>query len=474
MLIDLGAVYRTLKNLIVKELAQHGAGVVTTTAAPPDRVPDEDNTISIYLFHLMESPESKNFPPLRGSGPVPVQQAPMGLILQYIITVIHTANSIPEENTLREQKLLGFVARTIHDFPVVTPQTKIDNEDVLDDELALQKNSIELILRPAPKEETISFWATEQQKVSRLSLFVEARVLMLEPKPPLTLPGIVLSVGEFVFPGTGPQLTDSRNPIWFRPPTEPDFRVVQASPARVALFPTADPPINPEPPAPPVPGGVDDSVVLDNDLITLRGVGLRPGRPTLLLRRGDFSIRVPLDLPAPTNAAWQFDVQSSSLSFRVRRQLRGALGASEVLSDVLLVPGLYSARLSLRDDRLQGMARTSNVVAFTVTPQIARVAATATPNTYTLTIVADYLLDTGIEIDLSIAGLALQRVSPTAPPNTLVEGAFEVTGASSIDFMLPATLLPPASVPSPDHPLAVRLVVDGATATPAWLTEVAP
>jgi hypothetical protein len=460
MLLDIGAVYRTLKSLIVKELAQHGATLVNTTAAPPDRVPDEDNTISIYLFHLIESPESKNFPPLRGGGAVPVQQAPMGLILQYIITVIHTANSIPEQNTLLEQKLLGFVARTIHDFPVITPQTTIAGDnDILDSELKLQKNSLELILRPAPKEETISFWATEQQKVSRLSLFVEARVVMLEPKPPETLPGIVLSVGEFVFPGTGPQLTGSRNAIWFKPPTSDSFRAVEASPARVALFPTVDPA---------VPAELEDAVVLENDHITLQGVGLRPGRPSLLLRRGDFSIRVPLDLAPPTNAAWEFDVQSSSLSFRVRRQLRGALGSSDVLSDVLLVPGSYSARLTLHDARFQGMPRSSNVVAFTVTPQIAEVAATATTNRYTLTIVADYLSDAGIEIDLFVAGVALQQAT------TLVAGAFQVTGASTITFMLPATLLPPAPVPSPTTPLAVRLVVNGATATPAWLTEVAP
>ena len=80
MLIDLGSVYRTLKNLLVKELAEHGAGVVHTTAAPPDRVPDEDNTISIYLFHMVESPESKNFPPLTRRDHIGLVVAALGTI----------------------------------------------------------------------------------------------------------------------------------------------------------------------------------------------------------------------------------------------------------------------------------------------------------------------------------------------------------------------------------------------------------
>src|SRR5262249_55988603 len=159
--------------------------------APPDR-PSQPNLVSVYLFHVIETPESKNFPPLRGTGPVPVQQAPMHLVLQYIVTALNDSGTDnPDDDTLAEQKFIGFIARAVHAFPLITAATMIDGHQILDQELVLQKSSIELILRPAPKEESVAFWGTEQTKVTRLSLFVEARVFILEPKPPAVLPGIV-------------------------------------------------------------------------------------------------------------------------------------------------------------------------------------------------------------------------------------------------------------------------------------------
>jgi hypothetical protein len=464
MLTDLASVTRTLKELFQRELATQGATIVAT-AAPPDR-PSQNNLVSVYLFHVIESPESKNFAPLRGTGPVPVQQAPMHLILQYIVTALHDSGTDnPDGDTLTEQKFVGFIARAVHDFPVINANTTIGGVPILDDELVRQKSTIEIILRPAPKEESVAFWGTEQTKVTRLSLFVEARVFILEPKPPVLLPGIVLSVGQFIFPGTGPQLSASRNTIAFRlpPSVGSGLQTVTAAPARVALFPNVDPPTTP------APGGFDPAV-LDNDRVTLEGAGLTPGRPTLFLQRADFSVKVPLAPPLAENAAWQFEVLSSSITFRVRRTVRAFLGNATGLSDVLLVPGIYTARVNLDDDRFQGHPRGSNAIAFAVTPQIASVgpAVPAATNTYTLQILADYLADPNLRIDIGIGGSALVPRLTTDP--TLPDGKFEIVDGSTLRFKLPTGTTPPSAV----NPLPVRLMVNDATATPAWLVTGAP
>src|SRR5215468_11017925 len=114
VLLDLGAVTRTLKNLITQELVTNGlVPSINVTAAPPDPEQSQPNLVSIYLFHVVESPEFRNLPPESGGSglPVPVQQAPMGVIMQYIISVLHRATDDLDADTLTEQKLLGFVAR---------------------------------------------------------------------------------------------------------------------------------------------------------------------------------------------------------------------------------------------------------------------------------------------------------------------------------------------------------------------------
>jgi hypothetical protein len=462
MLTDMGAVTRTIKTLIEKEVALQGT-TVTTTAAPPDR-PSANNLVSVYLYHVIETPESRNFEPARGTGPVPVQQAPLHLALQYIITVLHDSGTDNlDSDTLTEQKLIGFVARALHDFPAITKNTTSGGVIVMDQDLALQNAIIELILRPATKEESVTFWSAEQTRVARLSLFVEARVFVLEPKPPAFLPGIVLSVGEFIFPGSGPQLSGSHNAVAFRVPPSvgSTLQIVTASPARVALFPVDDPPVLP------TLGGVELQA-LDNDLVTLEGVGLTPGRPTLILQRSDFVVRIPLqpNPPLSQNDTWDFEVRSTSVAFRVRRQARGFSGTDTSLSDVLLVPGIYTARVNLDDDRFQGHPRGSNDTAFAVTPQIASVAPEipATPGNYILSIVADYLEDDAVQIDLGIGGNSL--VERAAADASLLDGKFEVVDGSTVRFRLPTGATPPSA----DRPLTVRFVVNGATATPAWLT----
>ncbi|HVV50233.1 MAG TPA: Pvc16 family protein [Polyangia bacterium] len=476
MATDLGGVSRTLNALITQALAADGQAATVTYVAP-DVAVTMNNLVSVFLFHVVESPEFKNLPPVSGSGPVPIQQAPMGLILQYMISVLHSSNTEnPDGDALTEQKMIGLIARAIHDYPAITTKTTIQTT-ILDPALALQNNTIEFNLRPATIEEQFAFWSTQRERVVRLSLFVEARVLVMEPQPPVTFPGIVLSVGSFVFPGAGPQLADSRGVTWFQPPVAGmDLQSVAANPARATLLPRIarnNPPtplevqaaadlaaLQAQDPVPP------HDRLLQNAVVTLDGEGLTPGDLSLVLQKDQLEIII--DPTDPGNAAWQVEVTGSSLQFTVHRNVIAQTAPGAAPGDVLLAPGSYVARVLLADPRFDGKPRGSNEIAFTLVPQILAVgpATPAATNTYTLQIAGDYFTDAGADIDLAVNGSALTEITS----GTLAAGQFIVAGPGLLTFMLPST----APTPGASTPLAVRLVVNGANGTPAWLTQGAP
>lgn len=473
---DLASVSRTLSNLIVTNLSPNFApGTVSVTFAPPDATGAANNLISAFLYHVVESPELKNAPPVSGTGPVPIQQAPMGLICQYLISVVHDSGTAePSTDAETEQFMIGLIARTIHDYPVITPSTTILGTPILDGKLVSQSNSIEFNLRPATSEEQFAFWATQREKVVRLSLFVEARVVVLEPLPPVTFPGIVLSVGNFVFPGTGPQLADSRSVTWFLPPLAgATLTAVPANPARAAMLPRT-PRTNPPSTPQDIQAQTDlndlkaqDPRLVLNAQVTLDGEGFTPGQLLLVLSQDQLTLVI--DPADPGNVDWQITATGTTVQFSVHRNVIAQTTPDAVPSDVLLVPGSYVATVRLVDPRFDGKPRSSNETAFTVGPQILTVGATvgpgAGPNVYTLRIAGDYFTDPGIDIDLAVNGTALTQITT----GTLVAGQFIVADAGDLTFMLPTG----APTPAPSTPLAVRLVVNGTNGTPAWLMEAA-
>ncbi|HEX9297823.1 MAG TPA: Pvc16 family protein [Polyangiaceae bacterium] len=478
MLTNLGDVTETLKTVISETLRFDGVTQVVVTALPPDtEFAGPAAVVSVHLFHVTESPEFKNRVTSSALGPIPIQHAPMGLILQYAITVFTPAVSDPlvDDSALKQHRIIGVISRALHDFPLITEKTSLKfspTEEVffLDPQLD-RKTKLELILRPAPMEETLNFWSTEDKRVPRLMLFVEARIVVLEPKPPQFAPGIVLSVGQFVFTSSEPQLVNTRSVVRFKPPGAlSEVREVRASPARPALF-DADgsaaladlAAISPD--------------LLENNRLFIDGTGLGPGRRFLLLRIGGSTVKLALDQPVveqpADNVQWQFSATSSQVSLRVFRNVVDVLGTA-----ILILPGLYGVRVLVEDDRVgdRPRPRTSNELSFMVTPQIRSVQVTAL-RTYELRIVGDYLVGSTTdvatrEIEFSVAGSVLTRRTTAG---ALASGEFRVVDSgpdkgARIDFVLPTD----APAPSEANPLAVRLVVNGATATPAWITAEAP
>lgn len=448
MLVNISLVTEALKTLIRAHLDARFDAEVTTTAAAPSSSQSGTNIVNVHLFHVVEDPHYKNFPAPFVHGDFPIRQTPLALILQYAVTAF-TDSSDEDTSAMTQQALLGYIAKTIHDFPVLTDATVAGDPPVQVFPLLLRNrnNRIELILRPATVEDSITFWSAQQESLTRLSLYVEARVLMMEPETPEQVAGIVLRVGNFVFPSAAPELTRSRSVQTFTPPIAgAPPQEVRFSPARVAMF--DDPP--------------DPAVPPENNLLFLDGTGFSPGRRFLMLRRQGLTARVDLDQPAsaqpPVNQAWEFRVTPTGVSMRVRRRL-----FDQQIGDVIqLVPGTYGARIVLEDDRQPDVVpRSSNELAFSIVPQIQSVVNTGA-DTYSLTIVSDYLTNTALEIELSLGKRFLRRTTAAPGP-----GEFQITSGSTLSFVRPTPL--PGEDPEP-LPLAVRLVVDGAIATPAWIT----
>lgn len=487
MLTNISSVTETLKKLIKNGLIFNGEpqSQFSVSAAPPDANFGTLSTrfISVYLFHVLESPEFKNYPPIGGTSRVPVQQAPLGMILQYIITVVSPQpdDGIDTEATT-QQRLLGSIARILHDYPAVTDKTQIDiggtdSPFILDPELRGNDAALHFILRPAPMEETINFWSAQDVSVPRLSLFVEARVVILEPKPPEIAPGIVLSVGQFLFTSGEAQLVRSRSTLSFVPPSPPvpgppQARSVVTSPARVAVFDasgsdTLTELVN-------RPGVLDVDKLLENNRVTFEASGLGPGKRTLVLENPSRSLRIALDDVAAANVDWQIAMTAAGVSLRVFEQVTDVEGAVRTV-----LPGLYTARVIILDDRLGDAARprSSNEVAVSIVPQVLSVVATSTADVYDLTLVTESLT-TSSKIELSVGGRALAKTTGTSPgvgQYVVIFGDPLGTPPTRtvIRFGLPyddPSAVPPVVLePTTEQPLAIRLLVDGATATPEWV-----
>ncbi len=448
MLIGLSGVTETLQNLIHSGVYEAAGFNVSTSAAPPDTSPVGE--LSVHLFHVMESPDFKNHPPTRGRSDSPVQQAPMALILQYVLSVREQSEEL---NHLAIQDLFGYVARVLHDYPVVDSSLILTNptsDPVAEPVLASSMfgQPIEFVLRPARMEETISFWGSEQNTMPRVSLFVEARVAVLEPTLPTVIPGRVYSIGGGVVASMGPQLFSGLSELTFALPvrTGREQETLTASPPRPSLIDSR--------------GSDPGGEASDNSFVEFRAQGLAPTR-SIVVAGEDVSVRAAID-GTSDNTAWEFDVGPDRLSFRVRETLRGEKLGEAGLQDVPVFPGAYSIRVLQRDERLGGLRLTSNSCPLTIIPQTLGISGTTER---VLSVQGQYLHTLADdEVALMIDDHVYSRVANTA---TLQPGEFFVIldgTDTSVHFVLRGD-----AVPAVETPIAVNLLVRGVPATPEWL-----
>jgi hypothetical protein len=467
-LTDIARVTTAIATLTRQALARDNitADIEVTAAPPDDQTITTPNVISLYLFHIAEDPFQKNLPPQR---PVltdsPVQFTEMPLVLNYLVTARNNSTAGAGDRALAEQRLLGFVARALHDFPVITDETVVPaalpnppNLSVFQTaNMAGAGNRIDLVLRPVSIEEAVNFWSAEQDLVARLGLFYEARVILLSTPPVTSTPGIVYSLGGFVSISGQPFIESVQNLVGFVPPPgfeAPDpsspFQFISSNPARVSLFPV---------------GAVPEDVPPDNNRFRIDGAELR-GEQTYVALRGQAGVGA----AAPTersfridvgdaNPGWAFDVRGTEITVSLRHAV-----TDDEDTALLLYPGLYSLQVvtgrqinSPLSDRT--FEQSSNEVVFAVTPQVVSVEGLDGPGTarrFRLTLFGSYLRNE-LDIQLSVGGGVLRRDADT---NTA--GNYDFTPATNqLDFAVDTT--------GRTSPLPVNLLVNGAGSTPAWV-----
>jgi hypothetical protein len=459
---DLSRVTLAMTGFLQQAILARGnvAGTLTATAAPPqdDTVADQ-NILSVYLFHVIEDQFAKNLLAQQIQGDTPLALAPLCLVLNYVVTARVPAAANAGDRALREQLLIGEAAAAVHDHPKLTDATQFPPNVPIFQSAGISgdDNEIKLTLRPVGIDESINFWSAEEDLTARLSLFFEARLVLLRAPRATRVPGIVLSVGNFVFAGGGPRLNESVSVVGFPlpagvgPPNPPDpFQRLRASPARVSLFGAGAPPA---------------SVAPENNVLVLKGDGLTGERAFLQLtgimriEAGPVALataRVALDRSA-TNSAW--DIRNTGSEVRMSIQAT----MEDVLDRIItILPGIF--RLSVVTANQRSLApgaglveETSNELIVSVAPQVVAVQPTGGPpseRAFTIQLFGSYL-DDALDVSLDVGGRVLLRA---AGPEA---GEFDfTTGTGAVDFAVDTTGLA--------SPLPVRLRINGADSTPAW------
>jgi hypothetical protein len=463
---NLSKATKTLTDLLMQNITKNidtaMDGLLNVSAVPPDRVDPKTNTLSLYLYHIAEDPYYKN-----ASGPgndVPnVARTPMALRLFYILTAHHEADSSFDSET--QQKLMGYALKTFHDFPVITSRTRINGTPILDPDFG--GDPIQVMLRPVTPEDAVTFWNSEQQLTTRLSAYYEVRVVMLEPEPPRTMPGIVLNLGTFLFQIGSPHLEHSQSQVRFKIPEKNGGAIqeIEATPARVTLDNSAAPPAA-------------------HNRLLLFGTNLTRGKSlSLFLKNRIWANLQPPDGPVEEtvvepgqNPDWAVSFQPDRIVVKLAPTLRHIKPDGTPI-DLPVLPGFYAALArSVADEKVVGNVLkrihvSSNEVSFAVSPRIQGQAAPDAAGNIQIDLGPEFdPLDASLPegaIQVIVAGEVYTRTGADPPAN---EKEFFVTNTPS-NLIRIKPHFPVAVTQLEAHPLL--LIVNGAESAPFWI-ELSP
>lgn len=456
-ILDLASVTRSLKKLLEKNINLTyfgGDEDVTVTPKAPDKVGAEMNTLSVFLYHVSEDPYYKNVEG-PGKGGRNIARTPMALCLYYILTPHHEVAE-SEDNELTLQTLMGYALKTLHDYPIITEDTQIGGDPVLQGDMAENHNSMQIILRPVTPEEALAFWGSEDQQTARLAAYYEVRVIMLEPDEPETVAAPVLSLGTYLYQLGTPHLEATQSDLPFVLPSSAGgtTQLVALTPARASADVGENPPHN---------------------RIVLTGHNLASGKSRQLwLRSAAFTEVVdgplPLDLAITNNTinGWALSVGDDRLVLDLHHTLY-YLDEDEVEQNIALLPGIYTALLRVRvsermvGDALVPITNDSNEIPLVVIPRIDSYTVDGGANKIDVTIVETFDLTTlGLELRLYVDGQAYVKDTGTG-----TAGEFEVIDGTTLRFNALFDVEADG-----EHP--IRLVVNGAESAPYWIETAAP
>lgn len=424
-LLNLSLVTRTLVKLVHEAAAASGAAPspLNVTSLPPDKL-TEDNSLGIYLYHLVEEAALKN-QPWRSRPDRPIRHSPIGLNLHYVVTARSLATDNGDaEGPYREQLLMGLAVKALHDYPIIDELTEIGGAKILDAGLVGDENRLRLSLRHVPANEAVSFWTAGSQAL-RLSAYYEVSVVIVEPEEPAAAGGRVLTTGLETFIGGLPRLSASRSIVTFTIPGEATARNIEVQPAQPAI----------------------------GDELVLVGSGLGGAAVELMVRASGGAAAV---AAGPT---WGV----SALGDRVYARVQDLLDSAPTM------PGAYAASVAITRTRTlaDGSSRSTTVLSnetpFQIVPAVATV---GTPSAGVFTITGGLYADptrplahpSQPSVRASIANVELSA----GTAGSLAPGEFARTSATAIEMALPAGAVSGQFLP-------VRVIVNGGESPPAWV-----
>ena len=420
-LLDISQVTRSLITLLETHVQASPVWPVGTTLTvspdPPDTLTG-DNTLGLYLYHILEDPHNKNIDPM-GSDQPPIRYTPMPLLLYYQLSG-HSDLATPT-GSFREQLMLGCAVKALHDYPIINDSTSIGGTAVLAPALRDRDNRLQVELRPVAADEAVNFWTAGSTPL-RLAAYYEVSVIMLEPEEPISQAGRVLTYNVFAFPSQTPRIDSSANTLSFTIPGESAPREITLRPAQVPI------------------GGT----------VRFDGSSFNGDSTALLLN----------------NTLWDEPVEVDSTAWAVQMTAeRAAALVQETAGGNDIIPGTYGAivrvirRRTTTDGSSKDFEYLSNEAPFTISP---RIDAITTPTAAGEVTVTGHLFQHPDLLPEAVWVYIGETQLSEGTAGSLNPGEYAITSATTLDLHLPAGLTPGQLVP-------FRLFINRAESPPNWI-----
>ena len=448
-LADLYGVTATLRNLVRYNIWRIANLNVTVSDLPPEQAEEAGSSgLNLHLFHAMEDASKRNEFPRDAMGGFPVAEAPLPLVLYYVLTA-HSAGDAPD--VPGQHRLMGLAMKTFHDFPAFDESLQLPTppanvlQPAFDARMRNNQNRIEVIPRQLTPEESINFWSAAQNHTARLTAYYEVRSTLLPPEEPQGRAGLVLSYGLGVSVGGRPRLVSSAS--------------VQTVTLPAALGGgTLSTPLMPGEAA------IGSAAVPSAARITATGSDLGDGSAEVLLLQHEGS-EIVVDPVA--NPSWAIRLAGHELSFVVQASAQTLVDGSIV--NLPIVPGVWT--LAVRRSRVLAvssgpprMAVTqSNRIPFAVGAAVAAVSTLAGPPRLRVDLAPGVdALAVEAQSELSIAG-EVYALHPASVPGPLVAGEYRAISPTRFEALL-------AFDPGDGQTRPVRLGIAGVDCAPFWVT----
>lgn len=420
-IINLSLVSKTLKKVI--ENAVVGSSIwnkvqpPTVSILPPDKL--KEDSLGLYLYHVIEDPAFKNQPPVSSStDPTQVRYTPMALNLHYLLT---TDAQVETDKKMEDaQMLMGLAIKSLHDYPLLTDNTVINGVNIFEDAgIDKTETRLKITMHPMQQNEAVSYWTAGQSPL-RLSAYYNVSVVLLEPEEPPTRTGRVLDYGVHTFITGAPKLTGSKNMLTVTLPDSGASQEIELRPAEVPM------------------GG----------RFELSGVNLNADETDLVINNSAWSECIKADM------SWGVIATDDRIMVTSQNQIDG----TDIVPGIFTAKALVSETRTMPDGSTRTFTNSSNETPFTITPRIDSV---GSPDSDGILTVTGFCFE---HTDITVAEVAVfisaePLISGTA--GALNPGEYAISDASTLTLRLP-TGVDSGFVP-------FRLIIKGAESAPAWV-----